>query len=219
MLREQSEAAGKITDPKFHTYVAAALTCALIGGAIGFAAGYGIRSTTSGDLFASSSVLGQSTASSPKPSDTPDAPSKPTWAVDESKSPVDDSPSVILSISTSKPTRSRFGSPSDSQLIVRCREHKTELYIALDDFLGSQSSQVIYRIDDQPSRTGTWSHSTDGKAVFAPGAIPLSRELATAKTLFARISDFRGTSYDVEFEVEGLSALLPKVAAACKWDT
>jgi len=218
MLKEQTEETGMAADPKFYTYVAAALTCALIGGAVGFAAGYGIRSTTSGDLFAPTSVLGKSSPSSPKPSGTPDTPAMPTWEVDESKSPVDDSPSVILSIATSKPTRSRFGSPTDSQLIVRCREHKTEVYIALDDFLGSESSQVIYRLDNQPSRTGTWSHSTDGKAVFAPNAISLSRELATARTLFARISDFQGTSYDIEFKVEGLGTLLPKVATACKWE-
>jgi hypothetical protein len=68
-----------------------------------------------------------------------------------------------------------------------------------------------------PSEVAEWSHSTDGKAVFAPNPRDLSQKMAKASKLFIRVSDFQGTAYDREFQLTGLAAVLPKVANACGW--
>ena len=205
-------------EPRLHVYIASALTCALIGGGIGFLAGYGVQSYR-GSSPANLSALTAPGPSTPSTRSSPPPPSAPkaAWDVTEERSPVDDSPTVILSLGSNKPTQNRFGSDTSNRLIIRCREHRTDVYIATDEFLGSEGSRVITRIDDRASQSNTWSHSTDGKAVFAPNPIPLAQTLATSQMLFARISDFNGTAYDVEFKLVGLVGLLPKVAQACSW--
>lgn len=145
------------------------------------------------------------------------APADPVWDVSESVSPVDDSKTVVLSISASKPIYNSYGSSENARLIIRCKEHSTDLFVALDEYLGSDSSSILYRLDGAPSQTDSWSESTDGKAVFAPNAVALSRKLASSKKFFIRISDFRGTNYDTEFKTDGLGKVLPKVASACHW--
>jgi type VI secretion system protein VasI len=200
-------------EPRLQVYIASALTCMLIGGGLGFIAGYGVRSYRSSDVGASSMPAALSSIP-PIGSGTPSAP-KIAWDVTEERSPVDDSPTVILSIGTDKPTTNRFGSESSNRLIIRCREHQTDVYIATDEYIGSEGTRVITRIDNGASESETWSHSTDGKAVFSPRPIPLARTLAKSQKLFARVSDFNGTSYDVEFKLAGLDSLLPKVTQAC----
>ena len=78
-----------------------------------------------------------------------------------SKSPLDDSLTVALSIAATSGPSNSIGGTQSSRLIIRCQEHSTEFYIALDEYLGSGSADVVYRIDNAPSQSDSWSKSTD----------------------------------------------------------
>lgn len=142
------------------------------------------------------------------------------WSVEEDKSPVDDSPTVTLSMTSAKPYRSRFGRDQNAFLVIRCRENQTDLIIGIDEFLGLHDGvRVTYRIGDQPAKTATWATSTSGKGAFASNPIQLAKELAASPYFFVRISGYSGEKYDLEFVTNGLAEALPKVQAACHWPT
>ena len=58
-----------------------------------------------------------------------------------SKSPLDDSLTVALSIAATSGPSNSIGGTQSSRLIIRCQEHSTEFYIALDEYLGSGSAE------------------------------------------------------------------------------
>jgi hypothetical protein len=206
-----------LKDASAQVFLVTVLATLLIGFSVGFGVGYSFGGGSATTSVSSLLSVAGKPGTTGKPTTPPDGTDVPTWDVSESRSPIDDSPTVSLGLDASKPARGSFGS-SSTRLIIRCREHDTDLYVAVDDYLGSDNSSVIYRIDNGASRTASWSLSTDGKAVFAPAPIAFARQLAQAKTFFIRISDFRGSTYDVEFNLSGLGALLPKVSTACKWN-
>lgn len=206
---------GSVKDAGTQVYLITAMACLVVGFSLGMGVGYAISGGNSST--AASTELGTSDSPPSGPSGGPKAAATASWAVDESKSPVDDSATVVLSLAASKAPAGSFGKGSAS-LIIRCREHRTSLYVALDEYLGSDDTTVIYRINDEPSRTASWSLSTDGKAAFAPAPVAFAKQLSQSSTFFVRISDFRGSTYEAEFKTAGLNTLLPKVATACKWD-
>jgi hypothetical protein len=198
---------------------ATALVLIIAAGIGGYYLGYykGQDDLRLGVAKAFASAFGGVTSGTPAPAPTGSArPPEHEWQVAQSNSPLDDSQTVTLSMSDSKPFTTSFG-PKDATLIVRCKEHSTDVFIVLDEFLGSDSVKVSYRIDDQPAVEGSWSLSTDGKAVFAPAPVQMAKKLAVSHRFFARVSDFQGSTYDVEFSPDGLTKALPLVSNACHW--
>jgi hypothetical protein len=198
-----------------------AIVCLSVAGIVGYFVGYykgqqDLRSQVR-DAFQHALAVSDAASSPPTLDGNPPEPPEPVWDVDESKSPIDDSPTVALSIAASKAPLNTVGVQQSARLMIRCKEHRTDLYVALDEYLGTETSTVVYRIDDAPSQTDRWSNSTDGKAAFADDPVALARKLSSAKKFFVRMSDFQGTPYDVEFKTPGLAKYLPKVAAACAW--
>jgi type VI secretion system VasI family protein len=106
-------------------------------------------------------------------------------------------------------------------LIVRCKEHKTEAYIvtgmAANVEYDTDSHSVRLRFDDGNPVTQHWSASTDGKALFAPGAIDLAKKLVGSKSLTFEFTPFNANPAIVHFTLEGLAPYLQKAADACGW--
>lgn len=102
-----------------------------------------------------------------------------SWNVHETRNPLDDSPTVVLTLDAVRGS-SRLGrSPS---LILRCRSNKTDVYINWNDYLGSDETDVVTRIGRSPAQTHRWSLSTDNNATFYPGnAIGFITVLAPAE--------------------------------------
>jgi hypothetical protein len=90
------------------------------------------------------------------------------WFLHEFKNKMDNTPEVVL----------RNHGSDGAALIIRCSNRKTDAYVNTDTIVDNGSVRV--RFDDSgPVREG-WSKSTDHKALFAPGAITLARQLAKA---------------------------------------
>jgi Type VI secretion system VasI, EvfG, VC_A0118 len=133
------------------------------------------------------------------------------WSVTEDKSPIDDSPQVQAQL------RTRKGSEK-AELILRCREKKTEAIFFPSDYLGSgQSIKVLVRIADSKPAETLWNPSSDGRAAFAPSAVQFIRALPDNGKLFIRATGYRGTSADGEFDLGAVSEIREKIAQACNW--
>lgn len=154
----------------------------------------------------------------PQPTQTPaPTPEPDKWTVDESSSSMDDTPSATLQLVSENKDRVNSYASAYAYLIIRCRENETDLYIAFDAFLGSDSISVRTRIDDEKAQDARWGISTDHKAAFARGAMALAKRLAKSNTYRVRLTPYSESPIEYEFDIRGLEQHLPKVAKACGW--
>ena len=108
------------------------------------------------------------------------------------------------------------------ELIIRCQENKTEIYIDLgmqpDNAYGRYNqSKVRIRLDKNKAFSEYWSESTDGKALFAPKSIQLAKKINKADSMYFEFTPFNSDPQIIEFDVRGLTPYLEKIAKTCNW--
>ena len=89
--------------------------------------------------------------------------------VTEDKSKIDDSTNVTLMLFANEEVYGRFGSAERPTFVIRCKENKTESYIATGSTLDSESATI--RLDNEKAYQLQMSKSTDGRALFFTSAI------------------------------------------------
>lgn len=144
------------------------------------------------------------------------------WGVSVKKSPMDDSTNVFLTALSEEDLPGRLGGPGPkAYLLVRCMERVTSYYIVWGDtFIGSDSTRVQYRLDDEKPKTEGVSISTDHKATghFSGGrAIPFIKEMFGKKKLLVRVTPYSESPIAVTFDITGLEGAIKPLRQACKW--
>src|SRR5262249_47526606 len=130
------------------------------------------------------------------------------WNIEESKSPIDDSPQITASLTA----------VDGAVLLLRCKEKGTDVLVAKPmTYLGSESIKVITRINDGKPIEAAWIPSKNGQAVFAPAAIQFIRALPENGKLFIRAVGFNGANLDGLFNLGNVSLVRDKIAVACRW--
>ena len=150
-----------------------------------------------------------------EPPARPAAPGGDNWIVSETTSPVDYTPIV-----TATTTSSRGASNGSSmQLSIQCRGGRTELVIAGPALSRSSADYAItYRINDgQPVQVAAGSPSSGTGAAFTGDVVRLLQSLPEEGDIAVRLSTRTGAAHDGSFLLGGLKMVREKVAAACKW--
>lgn len=144
------------------------------------------------------------------------------WDLRSSINPLDDSTTTIALLFENA-ERKGFGEKRGS-LIIRCRSNETDVYISWGKYLGNDSGSIYeetknitLRLDNQKATTTSWDVSTDNEATFAPKAIPLAREIATASRMVAQTIPFGESPRTLEFDLTGAADAVKGVAETCNW--
>lgn len=169
-----------------------------------------LGSASTSQLFDS---ISKSKTKTPAPQSTKPYPSsnyevENDWVVHESKSPIDDSPSVIIT---------RQAENGDQNLILRCKENKTDLYINTGDYLGDDSESGIVRFDSKEAQHQKFSLSTDNRAFFFDPSIKNIKTMMKSEKLAVRYWTYSSTSKTVIFKLDGLSEIIGPLREACHW--
>jgi type VI secretion system protein VasI len=143
-------------------------------------------------------------------------PSVPQWDVSESTNPIDDTPTVVLSLQASSPSSTTLRDAP--RLIVRCKSKETDVYISWSEFLGSDEIIVTTRLGRNAAARRSWSLSTDSRASFYP-ARPAGfvKQLMAVDTLVAMTTPYNEAPITATFEVTGLSEKIVPLRKACGW--
>jgi hypothetical protein len=155
------------------------------------------------------------------------------WVVSETKSPVDYSPQVSATISSTL-----FPGDPRISFSMYCRRGKTEAVFEISDFARypSGSSFVVEylaisqeainnrsverRWVQQRAAEQRWNElSSSIDASFTGDTVRFLNSLPDNGILSVRVRDSRGVSHDAEFHLAGLEPVREKLAAACKWPT
>lgn len=152
----------------------------------------------------------------------PRAPSTSRWHVGDSRSPMDDSRGVSLSLDASDPITAWPGESFTPTLVIRCREHKTAVFIRngcspnVEYGLSGQAT-VRLRLDSAPAQAEVWTESTDKQSLFSPTPIPLARRLSKAQRLTYEFTPFNSSQATTTFDLAGLDSLISQVSSCCGW--
>jgi hypothetical protein len=132
------------------------------------------------------------------------------WTIDESRSPIDDSPQVTATLNA-------VG--YDARMSLRCEDKKTEANFFLPSkLLGSREYvKVLLRL---PSGVETMlSPSTNDQSFYAGSAEQFIRQLPDSGTIIIRASGDAGRAAGGEFKLGNFSAIRQKIAQACNWSS
>ena len=136
------------------------------------------------------------------------------WEVHEDVSPLDDSKTVIMALSS----EDRIGQ-TRPQLVVRCMEGETHVFIDYDTILGRPGYDVTVwtRFDQRPAESSRWAVSSSGTAIFADYGVSLALEIASARMLFVRVIPERGNRISATFQLKGSVEAMRPLREACGW--
>jgi hypothetical protein len=136
---------------------------------------------------------------------------------------MDDSKGVFFALSAEN-TIEGWLEKERPDLVVRCREGKTDVYMMTRMFASTEfdahdlnGHTVRIRFDEQPVQQQRWTESTDKKALFAADAIQIAKNLAKAKVFRVEFTPFNASPAVATFDVTGFDTHIEKIAAACGW--
>jgi type VI secretion system protein VasI len=147
------------------------------------------------------------------------------WTNKETTSGLDNSKTEIAILPAATAKLSRFaasGSPQHAALIIRCREGKTDLYVAYTDVVDGMehSIDVQYRIGAAPVRKERWGISQDVQSYGTwqtAATVPFIKSLLSADEFYVRgDAGSMGTS-EALFKLSGIDGAIAPVRAACHW--
>ena len=142
------------------------------------------------------------------------------WRLDSRPGP-DGAPVLALRLEAVSGT-SGFGVPVE--LVARCADDTTELFIDWHEYLGADGSDgtdpvkaVTLDLGAGPE-TADWPVSGDVEATFTPDwAGHLLRRLAPLDGFTARVTPYDGRAITARFDTRGLSEAIAPLTAACNW--
>jgi type VI secretion system protein VasI len=147
------------------------------------------------------------------------------WTNQETTSGLDNSKTEIAILPAATAKLSRFatsGSAQHAALIIRCREGKTDLYVAYSDIVDGMehSISVQYRIGGAPVKTERWGISQDFQSYGTwqtAATVPFIKSLLNADEFYVRgDAGSMGTS-EASFKLAGIDGAIAPVRAACHW--
>jgi type VI secretion system protein VasI len=139
------------------------------------------------------------------------------WKIALSKSPMDDSRTVVLSLTAdaSVPVWLKSVTP---MLVLRCKERILDTYVVTNTAAMVESSDyrtVRLRFDGATAERQGWPESNDHSALFAPEPeVFLDRLRKTSKLIF-QFEPFNAAPVIVGFHTGGLNSRISQLLAAC----
>lgn len=130
------------------------------------------------------------------------------WNIQESRSPVDDSPQVVAAL---------LAEAQNAGIFFRCRERQIDGSIMPDGFINSSRDGIrgIYRVNSEKPVEVKWSSSTASNSAFFNNAAAFLRTLPDDAKLFVRVYDYRGAAHDAVFSLGKISEARTRIFAAC----
>lgn len=148
---------------------------------------------------------------------------KSDWSVRTDVSPLDDSKSVYLSVTSTSPIMGRYGRFVYGSLNIRCFEHTTSVYTIwgghfMSDYRGG--GRVHYRIDDNPAAFATMRESSNNEALGVwteVGSLRFIQRMFGGNSIYMRASPYNESPVEMTFNITGLEEAIEPLREACGW--
>jgi type VI secretion system protein VasI len=146
-----------------------------------------------------------------------------SWTVTESKSKIDDSPSIMLTVQSSEPVRSGY-KQEKADLVLRCHENNTSIYVVFGGcYMSGNSvwSRVDIRLDNDKAFSQEWTESDGNKALglwrYGKGLIGRIKGMFGKSKMLVQASPTSESSMIAEFSIAGIQEAVKPLQKACNW--
>ena len=140
---------------------------------------------------------------------------KGAWGIKIKTDPITDEQIVTATLKSNEYNESRGGLTA---LLLRCDSQKVDIFVAFDDYLGSDSISVISRVDKEKPDQRLWSLSTNNQAAFYPkNEKKLLRRLFSAERFVVRATPYNENPKTLIFDVKGIYNALEPHNQVCGW--
>jgi hypothetical protein len=141
------------------------------------------------------------------------APAAGKWIVSETRSPVDYSPFVIATASSSA------GPNGVLQLSIACRGGRTEMVIRSAPLMRRTEDHVVsYSINDAPPVAVTIGLSSSGSGIALKGDVAgFLKSLPADGAIAFRIAERQGGTLEGRYDLPDIKALVARISGPCKW--
>lgn len=145
------------------------------------------------------------------------------WTISRDTSAMDDSKSVTIFLKADSILSGPLGYRGElATLVIRCKEHQTDLYINNGRSAGVEyglmdEATVKFRLDSDKPVSLIWSESTNDQALFAPNPIAFARGIVNGTTLVYEYTPFNENPARFIFTLTGMKEPLQEVASTCGW--
>lgn len=150
-------------------------------------------------------------------------PTQSAWDIRITTSQLDDSRRVTLIVTSDEPLAGRFGRNDNANLIIRCEQNTTSLYITWGGHFMSDTrggGRVDYRVDARAPAHVTMRPSNDNQALGlwrGNASIPFIRQLFGGASLYVRATPFSESRIEARFNISGLEEEIAPLREACNW--
>lgn len=138
------------------------------------------------------------------------------WDASSSTSPVDDSTTILLSLSALNPVSSRVGGVTP-RITIRCKQNQTDFIVHWSTFINNDDTAVLTRIDKDKAQTTSWNVSTDYVSTFARNPIPLIKSMQGKSTLIVGVTPHSSSPLIAEFDITGIREAIKPLRKTCNW--
>lgn len=145
------------------------------------------------------------------------------WIVRKDKSEFKDTTDVFLSVESDEILRCGMFTQAKAQLLLRCLENTTTLYISTSCHVASGFQgygRVEYRIDEKKAASRNFDASTDNRALglwSGNRSIPVIKQMLDGETLLVRFTPFNESPVTARFNISGLNNAISPLREACHW--
>ncbi|EIY2678705.1 hypothetical protein MMK78_005601 [Raoultella planticola] len=139
-----------------------------------------------------------------------------TWQVKKEENKMTDKTDVVA-INRSPDVYTRQGIERSTSIVIRCKENKTEAYLSVSEYLGSDDPVVTVRFDGGKPQRRTWNGAEGGEAAFSNKAVSFIKEMSSHKKMIVGFETYGSTMQVVEFDLTGIDSIAKEISSACKW--
>lgn len=136
------------------------------------------------------------------------------WSTSTSSDPLTDK-SVYLAFLDADQGRGKYGGKVD--LVVRCKNNSTELYINWNSYLGLDTTTVTHRVDKNKAITSSWDVSTDHKSTFMRAPVATLKQMLAGESFIANVTPYGESPVTAVFDIKGAEVALQDIRKGCGW--
>jgi type VI secretion system protein VasI len=161
------------------------------------------------DQLADSNNLAPKTVSTSEPG-------KGKWSTSTSTDPLNDKAIHLAMLEANSGKTGRFGERIN--MIVRCANGETDLYINWSSFLGTEGIALTYRIGKAKAVHSDWDISTDHQSSFYRGSpVKALKAIIESDSFVANVTPYSESPVTATFDTTGAGEALNDIRSSCKW--
>lgn len=138
------------------------------------------------------------------------------WEIQNETSQLDGSRLYLARLASSNQVPNMVGSLERGAIIVRCRDHKYQVYVSFPRFMGTEGVYAKWKFDNSEIKDAIWSASGDGTAAFVTDPDAFLRAMAISNRVVVQGKPYDSIAVELVFDIAAPAKIIDDGYASCR---